>query len=101
METIARKKVIIYTPNGFLPQDEKYGNPLQLHVSGWTPEQMKQMGYRVIGIEGWRPLRGEQAVIKWRPHRFWLALSLLSQHIVTTRPKWAFRILCVKDMSVS
>lgn len=96
MEKVASKKVIIYTPNGFLPQGEKYGNPLQRHLSGWTAERMRQLGYRVTGIEGWRPLRGEQAEIRWRPQRFWLSLSLLSQLVVTTRPRWAFRILCVK-----
>jgi SAM-dependent methyltransferase len=98
METIARKTVIIYTPNGFLPQGEKYGNPLQRHLSGWTAARMQQMGYQVIGIDGWRPLRGEQARIKWWPRLFWLSVSLLSQLIVTTRPRWAFRILCVRDV---
>jgi len=28
-------KVIIYTPNGFLPQYAEHGNPLQKHLSGW------------------------------------------------------------------
>ena len=96
MEVIAKAKVIIYTPNGFLPQGKEYDNPLQRHLSGWSAEQMKRMGYHVIGIEGLRFLRGEMARIKWWPHRFWLSVSLLSQLMVTTRPRFAFRILCVK-----
>lgn len=98
METIARKKVLIYTPNGFLPQGEEFGNPLQRHISGWRAEKMQALGYRVIGIEGLKGLRGEMARICWRPRRFWLMVSLLSQLFTDSRPRWAFRILCVKDL---
>lgn len=98
MEKIARKKVIIFTPNGFLPQGVYYGNPFQVHLSGWGADEMKEMGYRVIGIDGYKPLRGEIAMIKWRPRLFWSKISLLSQPIVANRPSTAFRILCVKDL---
>jgi len=97
MERIARKKVIIYTPNGFLPQGEEYGNPMQRHLSGWTAREMERLGYRIVGIQGFRCLRGEMARIKWRPYRFWYMVSLLSQFITKNHPAWAFRILCVKE----
>ena len=38
MEQTASKRVIVHTPNGFIPQDEYDGNPLQVHRSGWTAE---------------------------------------------------------------
>lgn len=98
MERIARKKVIIFTPNGFLPQGVHYGNPFQVHLSGWGVDEMKDMGYSVIGIGGWKPLKGEVAKIKWRPRFFWGKISLLSQPIVTNRPSIAFAILCIKDL---
>jgi SAM-dependent methyltransferase len=98
MENIARKKVLIYTPNGFLPQGEEFDNPLQRHISGWRAEQMQALGYRVIGIEGLKGLRGEMAKIRRRPRRFWLMVSLLSQLFTASRPRWAFRILCIKDL---
>jgi len=60
---------------------------------------MRKLGYRVIGIEGLKGLRGYMAEIRWRPKRFWLMVSLLSQLLVTKRPYWAFRILCVKDIA--
>jgi len=101
MEMIAKKKVIIYTPNGFLLQREEYGNPMQKHLSGWTAGQMIQLGYRVIGIEGLRCLRGEMAKIRWWPSRFWLMVSLLTQLLTTNLPHLAFRILCVKDVDVA
>lgn len=97
MEKIARRMIVIYTPNGFLPQGEEYGNPFQRHISGWTVTTMDSMGYKVIGIEGLRCLREEMARIRWRPHRFWLMVSLLSQSFVRKRPAHAFRLLCVKE----
>jgi hypothetical protein len=97
MERIARKKVIISTPNGFLPQGIYYDNPLQIHLSGWDSNEMKEMGYRVIGTNGWKPLRGEVGIIKWHPRFFWGRFSLLSQLLVANRPSIAFGILCIKD----
>lgn len=52
MERIARKKVIIGTTNGFFPFDPlegKDGNPLQVHKSGWTVDEMRKMKYAVFG----------------------------------------------------
>ena len=59
---------------------------------------MAGLGYRVVGINGWRPLRGEYARPRWRPGVFWYRMSLLSQPLVASRPAYAFAILCVKDM---
>ena len=60
MEQTASKRVIVHTPNGFIPQDEYDGNPLQVHRSGWTAERMRQLGYAVRGSNGIRFLRGEE-----------------------------------------
>jgi len=99
MEKIAKKKVIIFTPNGYLPQDEYDGNEFQIHRSGWYPSEMKNMGYRVIGIRGWKLLRGKHGMIKWRPREFWRKVSLLTQPVTEKFPKTAFQILCVKDIT--
>ena len=98
MERIARKKVIVFTPNGFLEQREHYGNKYQVHQSGWTTEEMRSLGYRVTGVNGWKPLRGESANIKWRPGWLWMRISLLSQPFTRTHPRSAFAILCIKDL---
>jgi len=98
MEKIARKKVIIACPNGFLRQGVHDGNSFQVHISGWEMDEMRNMGYRVVGINGWKYLRGEAGKIKWRPRIFWGGISLLSRLIVTNRPSKAFEILCVKDL---
>ena len=96
MEKIAKKKVVIFTPNGFLPQGEYNNNPWQVHKSGWSVEEMRRRGYKVIGINGWKPLRGERARIKYKPKLFWLIFSILTIPLVRNHPTKAFQILCVK-----
>ena len=99
MERIARGHVVIFTPNGFLPQDEYDGNVLQRHLSGWNVDEMEAMGYDVIGINGWKPLLGQFALPRFRPASFWRVVSRLTQPLVRNRPHHAFQLLCVKSVS--
>jgi 2-polyprenyl-3-methyl-5-hydroxy-6-metoxy-1,4-benzoquinol methylase len=57
MEKIAKKKVILSALNGFLAQKMYGGNIWQIHKSGWETKEMRERGYRVIGINGWKRLR--------------------------------------------
>ena len=98
MERIACRKVVIFTPNGFLPQQAYDGNDYQVHLSGWSVSEMRERGYRVIGMNGWKPLRGERALLRWWPRLFWEPISFLTQSLVTNRTERAFQILCVKDL---
>ncbi len=97
MEKIAKKKIIIFTPNGFLPQGKYDDNPWQIHRSGWTSKEMENKGYKVIGINGWKPLRGEYANLLFKPKVLWRIISDFTQLIVKRHPKNAFQILCVKE----
>jgi hypothetical protein len=100
MQTIAAKKVIFFTPCGFLPQRHTTNDDLQEHLSGWEPAEMKKYGYDVIGLLGPKKLRGEYHVIKGRPRIFWGIVSLFG-HFFSTRnhPEKAAAILCVKDLT--
>lgn len=98
MEKTARKKVIVFTPNGFLPQQAYKGNPWQEHKSGWTVAEMKKRGFEVIGIHGWKPLRGEFADVKYKPKVVWRIISDLTQVLVRNHAEKAFHILCVKKL---
>jgi SAM-dependent methyltransferase len=98
METLATRKVIIFTPNGYLPQKEVDGNPYQIHLSGWEVEEMKQWGYRIKGIHGYKLFLGEYSEPKWRPKLLWKSLSILTQRWVENRPNHAFQLFCVKDL---
>jgi hypothetical protein len=100
LEHIASQKVVIFTPNGFLPQ--KGQGDLQEHLSGWTPAEMRDRGYDVIGFYGHKSLRGEYHRLKGRPKIFWAVVSLLSQASITRRqPEKAAAIYCVKTVSRS
>ena len=98
MEKVARKKVVIYTPNGFLPQRAYDNNDLQVHLSGWEVDEMKALGYEVTGINGWKPLRGEFAEMRYKPKVLWGRVSLLTQPYTRHRPHLAFAIMCVKTL---
>lgn len=49
MERVARKKIIISCPVGYVDQGEYDGNPFQLHRSGFTPAEFRRRGYSVRG----------------------------------------------------
>jgi len=99
MERIAKNKVIIFTPNGFLKQPECKGNPWQLHKSGWKTINFIYRGYSVIGINGLKCLRGHHAGVKWKPKWVWIIISAITQVFVRKRPTKAFQLLCYKEMN--
>lgn len=98
MEKIARKKVIIFTPTGFQEQRAYDGNEYQIHRSGWEVGEMQKSGYRVVGINGWKPLRGERAEMKFSPKKLWYGISLLTQFLTENNPEYAYQMLCIKQM---
>lgn len=97
MERIAKKKIIIYTPNGFLKQSVFDNNPAQEHLSGWNAGEMKKIGFKVYGMSGLRVLRKELGEIKYKPRFFWRFISRLTQIPAYYFPNLAFQILCVKN----
>jgi len=98
MESLATKKVIVFTPNGFLPQGPLHDNKYQVHRSGWSVSEMRMCGYRVFGIHGIKPLLCETSSPRWKPKKFWKALSVLTQPLCLGLPKIAFQIFCVKEI---
>lgn len=90
LERIARKRVVIFTPSGFVPQKAYDGNPWMEHLSGWDPEFFLSRGYVVHGVNGLKYLRGERRKIKYKPIIFFKFLAWVSQYIVYKHPKYAF-----------
>lgn len=39
---------IVFTPNGFCPQPPSINNPFNMHISGWTPAELRDFGYGEI-----------------------------------------------------
>ncbi len=107
---LARRRVIVTTPNGFLPQRDLKGNPWQRHRSGWTVTDMRRLGYRAHGLAGLKLLRSENTAndpqapdaiygtIRWRPRRLWLLISALSQIVTWYVPRASFEVFYVLDL---
>ncbi len=108
-EKWARKKVIINSPNGYIPQKSLDGNPLQEHKSGWSYSKMKELGYVSRGLAGPKWLRQEVEAetmgddlltsIRFRPKMFWFIVATIFQPIVFRYPKFAFSLMSVKSFS--
>jgi SAM-dependent methyltransferase len=98
MERTARRRVIVYTPNGFVPQAAS-DNPWQQHLSGWTIGDFVARGYTVSGAYGWKRLRGEESRLLWRPRWFWEFISCFSQGVVSFNPGLGFGLCAVKELN--
>lgn len=99
LERIAKKKVIIFTPNGFVPQGVYDGNTYQIHKSGWGFREMFKKGYKVYGLNGVKALRGEYAKVKLKPEAFWERVSHISKGITKIIPASSYQILAVKNLT--
>ena len=99
MERIASKKVLLFTPNGFLAQSSR-GDDLQQHLSGWEAGEMRSLGFTVAGMHGHRFLRGEQHRHRFRPRILSGLLSVLTHYLYTrSHPEHAAALLCIKDVT--
>lgn len=52
METWAKKKIIISTPNGYVPFVG--ADSFRTHNSGWTIGQLERMGLSILGVGGYK-----------------------------------------------
>ena len=100
LERIARNKVVIFTPRGFLQQSSNREGDLQEHLSGWEVDEMKSLGYQVIGLDGLKILRTTHHKLRFRPAPVWAAISWLSQKIwCRNHPESAAALFCWKIVS--
>ena len=90
LERIAKKRVVIFTPSGFVQQKAYDNNPWMEHLSGWDPAYFTNRGYKVYGVNGLKFFRGERRRIKYRPFFIFSTLSWLSQFFVYKKPDYAF-----------
>lgn len=55
IEKLAKKRIIVGTPRGFMEQPHEFldNNPYQVHKSGWSIEDFSSRGYKVNGVGFW------------------------------------------------
>ncbi|MCX6722133.1 MAG: class I SAM-dependent methyltransferase [Candidatus Staskawiczbacteria bacterium] len=98
MENWSKKKIVIFTPNGFIENEpERDGNIFQEHKSGWEAKDLRKIGFKVYGSDGWKKLRGKNAVIKYKPHKLFVLISDITQKISYDYPETAFHLFAVKE----
>ncbi len=97
MEKWARKKVIISTPNGFIRHEAIHNNPLQVHISSWKTNEFRDLGFKVNGAFGWKPLRGYEGHEKYKPAFLWEIISGITQHVTYYCPRLAFILYAKKE----
>jgi len=101
LERLARRRVVVFTPNGFVPQPATADNPYQEHRSGFTTGDMRAHGYTVHGIHGLWCLFGAFGETRLAPAPLWRRVADLSAPLVYGVPQLAFALLCVKDVGAT
>lgn len=97
MQSWARKKVILFTPNGFLPQEAFDGNPYMLHKSGWSAEDLRLKGFKIYGVRG--PKKWYREEVHDEISRSWAArFADMGQLWTYHRPEKAFQLYAVQTL---
>ena len=106
MERVSREKIILTTPNGFLPvYPGGEDNPEERHLCGWGCSELRGLGYRVYGINSLKILwtvRNGQAVM-----RFSMGKAILGKMVSDMIRIFVYYFLCpshswiIKNLGVS
>lgn len=98
MEKIARKKIIVLTPNGFVSQGHHDDNPYQVHKSGWYKNDLVLLGYKVYGLRGLKYIRKELATLKYKPWIIWGFIAFITEPLLYYFPNISFDLFAIKDL---
>lgn len=99
LSSVARKKVIIFTPNGELDNDITDGNSYQGHLSTWEPKDYEKQGYKVFGATGLRHILGKGARPKYHPYSVMEIIAMLSQPYIYSKPGLAIHSYAIKELN--
>jgi len=110
IQTWAKKKVIISTPNGYFEMGEVDKNPYQKHVSGWTVKELNTLGYTCHGITGAKFMYSSKnhvhslhdqfgfSNMRFNPKPVSFIVNALLQLVVYYLPGYAFELFAVKTI---
>jgi len=98
MERWAKKKVIIFTPNGYVPQEAYDDNPFMEHKSGWQVGEFKKNGYRLFGVRGFKFLKNIHLHEDRKPPCL-VHMGNIAQIMTYHFPSIAFQLFCKKELT--
>jgi len=90
LSRVAVRKIILTTPNDFLP--------LKTHVSGWRTGELEELGFQVYGLGGWKrfwKIESVRATLR-SPLILFALLAGISEIFVYRRPSLAFTLFGLK-----
>lgn len=102
MEKHALSTIVIGTPNGRFDQDPYDGNKLQKHLSQWTVDEFRKIGYTVYG-QGLKIVYGQDGLLETNLGKFKIwqsALILISYFLspfIYIFPQHATYLIAVKN----
>lgn len=100
VDKLAKKRIIMGTPRGFMEQPEIFlgNNPHQVHKSGWVEDDFEKRGYKVFGV-GFGPVWSEEGLARSRSNSVNVLAGIISyifSPVVFYFPALASGILCIK-----
>jgi hypothetical protein len=99
MEGWARKRVIVGASAKYQKGDDHHSSLSAGHETVWTVDELRGLGFKVSGLEGWRRLRGSRGEIKYKPVKLFKVMSDVSQKVTFRFPRAANHVLAIKEMS--
>ncbi len=107
MQEIAKTRVILLTPNGFIAKPAHNGNPCEIHKSAWSPKEFKEDGFvvrglRFSGLKGLDRLLGvkdaDRAIFKVLKRGFRLFAQIITGLLPWLSPKLGRTLFCTKGL---
>ena len=100
LEQVARRVIIVSTPNGYVRQDALEGNLNQVHQSGWDVDELRSLGYLVMGYEGFKLFKIPGTSVCRCPSAFFTYCTRfgLFSGILRRFPALAFQLIAVKHL---
>ena len=104
MERVSRKRILLTTPNGFLPTlPGPDDNPDEAHICGWTTPELQGLGFKVYGFNGpkglWT-LKEGRSTMRAVPESLPIVTSIvtdIASSMVYNNPDKAFQLFFIKD----
>jgi SAM-dependent methyltransferase len=96
MERVASEFVVVMTPSGFVPQPPSENEPWQVHRCGFHAHELRDLGYSVEGVGGWKAARGEYAAFRCGP--LGLTVASATRGLLRQRPDHSFHLIGTKQI---